>query len=120
LKKQSKRSKVNPVIVEKKNIAYELFEGRCYICRKKYGKGFGYHHNDYLDGELKFNDFNDTIWYHAYLLPLVLEDPERFWLLCKPCHFQMYLADLEDERFDRLAEVVRSTKPRERVKKLNC
>jgi hypothetical protein len=30
----------------------------------------------------------------------------------------MFLADMEDARFDRLAEVVRSTAPRKHVKKL--
>ena len=119
LKKQSKLSKVNPVLLEKKKIACDLYEGRCFICRRNYGKYFGFHHKDYEDDDLKSTDFRGTIWYHCYLLEIVLNHPERFWLLCNRCHFLMFLADLSDERFDRLAEVVRSTAPRKHVKKRN-
>lgn len=116
-KKRTKSSTVNPILVEKRNIANELFNGRCYVCHKKYGKGFAFHHTEYLDGDLQSKDFGNIIWYHAYLLPLVLDDPFRFFLLCKNCHFQMYLADLEPEQFARLFEVLALTKPRSRKKK---
>ncbi len=115
-KKQSKHSHVDPVLEEKKKIAIELFQGSCYVCRRKYGKYFGFHHKDYEEDDLKSTDFRGTIWYHCYLLEIVLNHPERFWLLCNKCHFLMFLADLDDARFDRLAEVVRSTAPRKHVK----
>ena len=118
-KKRSKRSKkIDPVIEEKKKIAQELYAGVCYVCRRKYGKGFGFHHKEYFYYDLKSDDFVSTIWYHCYLLEIVLNYPGRFWLLCRKCHFLMFLADLEDARFDRLCEVVRSTETRKHVKKL--
>ncbi len=119
LKKHSKSSTLNPVLQEKENIAHQLFQGRCYVCRKKYGKGFGFHHTEYLKGELQSKDFGSIIWYHAYLLPILLEDPKRFFLLCKNCHFQMYLADLNKKQFARLFEVLSITKPRKRKNRKN-
>ncbi len=117
LRKQSKHSKVDPVLIEKKKIAIELYYGVCYICRKKYGKGFLYHHKEYEDEDLKSDDFASTIWYHCYLLELILQQPERFRLFCRNCHFLMFIADYEEERQARLWECIKETKPRKHVKK---
>jgi len=119
-KKQSKSSKTkDPILIEKKKIAKEFFNGCCYICRKNYGKYFAFHHQEYYEDDLTSEDFNNTIWYHTYLLPLVLEEPERFWLLCRKCHFHQWLADIPSDQLGRLFEVVCATKPRKHVKRIN-
>jgi len=74
------------VLAEKKRVAKELFEGRCYICRKPFGKGFAFHHEDYVEGRKTHKDFPNTIDYNRYILPEVIVYPERFWCLCKTDH----------------------------------
>jgi len=77
------------VIQEKKRIAYVLFEFRCFGCRKEYGKGFAYHHQDYDETRKTHKDFSNTIDYNRYVLSEVATFPERFALFCKSCHNRM-------------------------------
>lgn len=63
-----------------------LYEGRCRICEKKYGKGFLFHHLWYWADELIYSNFKSTDLYHKYLILIIYEEPYRFVLLCGPCH----------------------------------
>jgi hypothetical protein len=76
----------HPVLKEKDKVAKELFYDRCFWCLKKYGKGFGFHHLRYPQGELRYRDFNNTINYHRYILPRVKKEPHRFVLVCQAHH----------------------------------
>lgn len=66
----------------------KLFDSKCYVCEKTYrGKrGFLYHHLSYIFGEKIYRDFKSTVDYNLYILPIVKKDPNRFLLLCGPCH----------------------------------
>ncbi len=77
------------VILEKKRIAYVLFEYRCFGCRKPYDTGFAYHHQDYDKDRKTSKDFKNTIEYNRYVLGEVITFPERFVLFCKSCHNRM-------------------------------
>ena len=105
------------VYKEKKRIADEYFEGRCYICEKKFGKGFAYHHLDYDPERKNHKDFKNTVDYNRYVLPEVEAYPERFYLLCRICHARIdqprygYLGHIDKERLERLFEVARKTIP---------
>ena len=79
------------VVLEKKRIAYVLFEFRCFGCRKPYGDGknFAYHHQDYDESRKTYKDFKSTIEYNRYVLGEVITFPERFVLFCKSCHNRM-------------------------------
>ena len=79
-------SKALKMYKKKKLVADKYFEGICFICRKKYGRGFTFHHLTYVLGERIYRDFPDTIKYNLYILPIVSKNPERFMLLCKKHH----------------------------------
>ena len=60
---------------------------RCFICRKKYGKKFTFHHLDYKSDEKTYRDFKSSMKYNEYILPIIDENPDRFVLLCNKCHY---------------------------------
>lgn len=64
----------------------KIFNSECFVCRKRYGRGFLYHHLKYFFNEKIYRDFRSTIDYNNYILPIVKENPDRFLLLCSPCH----------------------------------
>lgn len=77
------------VVEAKAKIARELFEDRCFGCRKEFGKEFAYHHQDYDDKRKTYKDFKSTIEYNRYVLGEVVTFPNRFVLFCKSCHNRM-------------------------------
>ena len=105
------------VVNEKLRVARELFEGRCYVCRKPFGNGFAFHHNEYDPNRKTHKDFKNTIDYNRYVLPEVIAHAERFYLLCKICHARIdqprygYLGHITKDRLERLFEVARKTIP---------
>ena len=79
-------NKVKRIMEEKKRVA-KLYGGRCFICEKKYGRGFLFHHRKYVQGERIYKDFKSSTAYNEYILPIIEADKEkRFSLLCSPCH----------------------------------
>lgn len=69
-----------------KKEAAELFDSECFVCHKKYGRGFLFHHLKYIFGEHTYRDFEDTVKYNLYIIPIVIKNQYRFLLLCKKCH----------------------------------
>lgn len=108
----------NSVLQEKKRVAEELFEDRCFICRKPYGKGFAFHHEIYDESRKTHSDFPNTIAYNRYVLPEIIASPERFWLLCKICHAKIdqprfgYLGHMDKDKLARLFLVAQRTTPK--------
>jgi hypothetical protein len=99
LKVTKTKPKKHPILIEKAEVAKELFGGRCFWCGKPYGKGFSFHHLRYPPGELTYSDFNGTVNYHKYILPKVEKEPERFALLCRAHHhFVEILTSIKDEK----------------------
>ena len=105
------------IYLEKERIAREVFEGRCFICQLKYGKGFAFHHLEYDPERKTHNDFKNSHEYNAYIFPELLEFPYRFYLLCKICHARIdqprygYLGHIAKDRLERLYIVARATIP---------
>lgn len=105
------------VVAEKRRLAIEVFDGKCYICQKPYGSGFAFHHKKYDPNRKKHSDFKNTIEYNAYVIPEIISDPDRFRLLCKICHARIdqprygYLGHIPKDRLDRLYEVAKETIP---------
>ncbi len=77
---------IHPILVKKKEIAINLFGGRCFFCPKKYGKYFSFHHLNYDPNRKTYRDFPSTVSYHRYLIPEILADPSRFLLCCRAHH----------------------------------
>ena len=100
----------------RKRLAEQFFKNRCFYCHRKYGKGFTIHHLGYLpDGQdVKYSDYNDTEKYNVALEKVILDDPERFALLCRKHHFlAQWIDNMDDDMFDRIVEL------RERSKAYN-
>ena len=74
---------MNPLLIE---IALgKLFENRCYVCRKKRGKGFVFHHIRY-DGK-SYRDYPTSKQYLENLILEIMKEPKNFLLLCRKHHF---------------------------------
>ena len=62
----------------------------CSVCLKRMpesGKGFALHHLRYLESDRRHGDFTRVKEYYEYLADgPVVNEPERFRLLCNPCH----------------------------------
>ena len=85
-----------------------LFDSRCYVCEKKYGKKFHFHHLTYKDGELTYRDFTNNDDYQYYILPIIEQRPSDFELLCHKHHYLVeILKRFKPERLERLFDVVR-------------
>ena len=63
------------------------FKNRCYVCWKTFGKGFTFHHLNYIPGEPTYKDFTTTEGYNEFVLAIVEKYPTRFLLLCTKHHF---------------------------------
>ncbi len=89
-----------------------LFDGHCYICLKKFGKNFHFHHIEYRTEELKHSDFNSFFKYNSYVLPIIETMPDKFALLCHKCHRLLgFLQSIKnDSRFERLVDLSRRSR----------
>ncbi len=76
----------HPILKEKEEVAQTLFGGVCFVCDKKFGKGFAFHHCNYRTDRLTYSSFKNTINYHKYVLPEIRLMPHLFLLLCKAHH----------------------------------
>ena len=45
----------------KRQVAINLFDGMCYVCGKKYGKNFHFHHLTYRELEKTYRDLKITM-----------------------------------------------------------
>ncbi len=103
----SKRTKrtVHQIAEEQKE------KNRCYVCHKKFGKHFTFHHKRYLASDKIYSDFKTTYDYNLYVLPIIDKDPNRFTLLCKGHHTLVEkLKRFKPERLERLFRVVKESK----------
>ncbi len=86
----------------------ELFSSVCYVCDKKYGKRFHFHHVRYRDNELVYSDFNSNDNYQLYVLPIIQNRPLDFELLCNKHHYLVeILKQFKPERLDKLFCITR-------------
>ncbi len=69
----------------KKDLA-QLFKSRCFVCRKKFGKGFLFHHKKYFEDSAFYGNFKTPLEYHIALRTEILKRKSNFLLLCKNHH----------------------------------
>ena len=92
----------------KKAVAITLFDGACYVCGKKYGKRFHFHHIQYRNNELTYKDFGTNLKYQKYILPIIQKRPLDFELLCHKHHYLVeILKRFKPERLEKLFDVTR-------------
>lgn len=89
-----------------------VFDNMCFICHKKFGYNFHFHHIKYQSQEKKHSDFKNWIEYSDYILPIIKKNPHRFSLLCNTCHrlISIIQSIKNEERFDRLIEMSRKSR----------
>jgi hypothetical protein len=73
-------------MITRQEVALKYYNGKCFVCEKKFGKYFQFHHLYYLESEKKFSDFEKPEQYWEYVSKKILDDPQRFLLLCRICH----------------------------------
>jgi len=94
----------------RKTVAERLFNSRCFVCHKKFGKGFGWHHIKYKKNEKIYSNFKSSLTYQLYILPIIEMRPDDFRLLCRGHHrLTEILKRFKPERFERLTDVVRES-----------
>jgi len=95
----------------KREIAFmPQFDGKCYVCGKKFGKYFLFHHKKYLNSDKIWSDFKDSWSYNLYVLPVIKSDPNRFALLCKKHHQSVeMLKRFKPENLERLIKLVKDS-----------
>jgi len=107
MKKKKKKNKKEIIKKYKKDVAKELFSGECYVCHKRYGKRFHFHHIRYVHNEKTYRDFSNKDNYQLYILPIIEERPSDFELLCHKHHYLVEILKLfKHERLVRLFNVV--------------
>lgn len=71
----------------KSYLAKKYYKNRCYICRKRFGKGFAFHHLKYEEQDAIYKNYKgNSDKYHRDLERFIISNPKRFLLLCKPHH----------------------------------
>jgi len=92
----------------KRQVATEFFHSECYVCQKRYGKNFHFHHIAYRDGEKTYRDFYNNDDYQLYILPIIEDRSLDFELLCNKHHYLVeILKRFKSERLERLFDVTR-------------
>jgi hypothetical protein len=83
-------NKVKLLREDKRRVAIELFEGRCFCCHRKVNEiVFQFHHLEYLDGEKAILDrlYKESAFkYWEFVKPTIYENPDRFMVLCRYDH----------------------------------
>ena len=87
--------------------AREYYDDRCFVCHKKFGKYFVFHHIRYVDGEKIYADFENSVDYNIYLCDSIKEHPQDFALLCNKHHHVLeMLKRFKRDRLGRLLVMV--------------
>ena len=106
-------------MVTKRDMAFEQmqkvarnrrFHSRCFVCWKKFGKGFHFHHLFYVDGEPVYSDYSNSTDYRIAIIPYIRKNPKQFLLLCTAHHRMVeWLAKMGNVKFRRLTRARRLT-----------
>jgi len=90
-------------LMQEKESCAKLFGSMCYVCHKRFGKGFTFHHRWYTKGEAFYTDTN----YHERIYKDVRRSPEQFLCLCVKCHYSLEkFKRYKPENFKRLIKAV--------------
>lgn len=98
------------IIKKYRRYVAKLFNSECYVCHKKYGKNFQFHHLTYRDDEKTYRDFKNNNDYQLYILPTIESTPIFFVLLCHKHHYLIeHLKRFKPDRLERLFDVTRKS-----------
>ncbi len=85
-----------------------IYNSECYVCKKKFGKRFSFHHLKYYTTEKTYKDFNNNNnKYQLYILPIIEKRPKDFVLLCFKHHYTVeQLKRFKFKNLERLFDIV--------------
>lgn len=88
------------------------YENRCFVCHKKFGRGFSFHHLWYLKkGEVHYKNYKNSKKYNEDLSKLIKRNPKRFLLLCRVHHHYVEVFNnMKNDKFLRFIMAVKLTK----------
>jgi hypothetical protein len=91
------------------------YKNRCFVCHKKFGRGFAFHHLWYLKkNEVHYKNYKNSRKYNDDLTILIKRNPKRFLLLCRVHHHYIEwgrnITRKNPEKFLRFIEAVYKTK----------
>ena len=97
---------------EQRKRTARLFGSKCFLCEKKFGKNFHFHHIAYRKTEKKHSDFGNWMRYTMYIIPIIEQDPGRFALLCHTCHHLVTILQKikDNDRFERVVDLARRSR----------
>ncbi len=82
----------------KQRLAKKYYKNRCFVCHKKLGKFFAFHHLWYLEEDAIYKNFRNTNDYHKELEKFINSNPKRFILLCRAHHHLVeWASSIKDE-----------------------
>lgn len=97
--------------IHRKQVATTLFDGECFVCKKKYGKNFQFHHLIYWEGGKTYRDFTNGDAYQKYILPIIEGNSVFFRLLCNKHHYTIeQLKKFSVDKQERIFDVVRRSR----------
>ncbi len=96
----------------KRKQAAQLLGNVCKICLKQSKKNLHFHHIGYQKDEKKHSDFKSWVDYNEYVLPIIINNPNRFTLLCITCHrlISILQSIKDDSRFERVVTMARRSR----------
>ncbi len=91
------------------------YNNKCFVCHKKFGRGFAFHHLWYLkNNEVHYKDYKNSKTYNEDLAKQIKKNPSRFLLLCRVHHHYIEwgrnICRKNPEKFLRFIEAVNKTK----------
>jgi len=102
--------KTKPSWWNEKVACSKLYGERCYVCHRKFGKGFTFHHLYYKEIGREANE--NTIYtdrdYHERIYAEIRKNPKQFLLVCNKHHYNIEkLKKYTTKKLDRLVKAVR-------------
>jgi len=103
--------------IHREHVAH-LLGYKCFLCHKKFGKNFHFHHVEHRKGEKKLSDFkehssNQKNWedYQEYVLPIIEKFSDKFELLCREHHRLIEIPNsLKSPKFERYVDLLLRTR----------
>lgn len=99
--------KKKPPWWNEKEACAKLYGSRCFVCHKKFGKRFTFHHKDYEEITTFYTDRD----YHEKLYKDIRATPAKFLLLCNRHHYSIEsLKKYNPKTLDRLIKAVKMSR----------
>jgi hypothetical protein len=84
---QYKKARYQEFRAERDRVTLGLFEGKCYLCgNEKDYNAYHFHHLEYHPEDSAYIRNSKAQWTRNLRLQEATNHPERFVLLCPPCH----------------------------------